>query len=71
MDKVRVYYDKKGNSLVVWFDDPALEHLCDEVDDDVVLMKDKHGRVIGVERLNYLTSSQADDENVPVEVQLP
>ena len=22
MDKVRVYYDRKGNSLSVWFDDP-------------------------------------------------
>ena len=25
MDKVRVYFDKKGNSLSVWFDDPKKE----------------------------------------------
>ena len=71
MEKVRVYYDRAGNSLTVWFDDPEQEHICDEVDDDVVLMKDEAGRVIGFERLNYLSKQQqADKESVPVEVQL-
>ena len=71
MDKVRVYYDREGNSLTVWFDDPNLEHICDEVDDDIVLMKDKRGRVIGLERLNYISSPHPDsDENIPVEVQM-
>ncbi len=71
MEKVRVYYDRAGNSLTVWFDDPEQEHICDEVDDDVVLMKDAAGRVIGFERLNYLSKQQqADEESVPVEVQL-
>jgi len=70
MDKVKVYYDRKGNSLTVWFDDPSLEHICDEVDDDVVLIKDKQERVIGVERLNYLTDpTTADDDGVPLEIQ--
>ena len=58
MEKVRVYYDRAGNSLTVWFDDPEQEHICDEVDDDVVLMKDAAGRVIGFERLNYLSKQQ-------------
>ena len=60
-----------GNSLTVWFDDPEQEHICDEIDDDVVLMKDAAGRVIGFERLNYLSKQQQmDQESVPVEVQL-
>ena len=71
MERVRVYYDRAGNSLTVWFDDPEQEHICDEVDDDVVLMKDVAGRVIGFERLNYLSKQQQmDQESVPVEVQL-
>ncbi len=71
MDKVRVYYDRSGNTLTVWFDDPSKEHVCDEIDDDVVLMKDRRGRVIGFERLNYLTKKQQQSqENVPVEVQM-
>lgn len=71
MEKVRVYYDRTGNSLTVWFDDPQREHVCEEIEDDVVLMKNDDGRVIGFERLNYLSKEQhADDETVPVEVQM-
>ena len=58
MDKVRVYYDRTGNTLTVWFDDPKKEHVCEEIDDDMVLMKDRRGRVIGFERLNYLSRKQ-------------
>ena len=71
MEKVRVYYDRTGNSLTVWFDDPTREHVCEEIDDDVVLMKDEGGRVIGFERLNYLSKEeQAGEQTVPIEVQL-
>ena len=71
MDKVRVYFDRVGNSLTVWFDDPTKESICEEVGDDVVLMKDRRGRVIGFERLNYLTKlKQAEGLNIPVEVQM-
>jgi uncharacterized protein YuzE len=71
MEKVRVYYDRTGNSLTVWFDDPQREHICEEIEDDVVLMKSEDGRVIGFERLNYLSKEQqAGEETVPVEVQL-
>jgi hypothetical protein len=71
MEKVIVHYDRTGNSLVVWFDDPQHEHVCQEIDDDVVLMKDRDGRVIGFERLNYLSDEQRVDEDArPVEVQL-
>lgn len=71
MDKVRVYFDSAGNSLTVWFDDPKKEHVCEEIGDDVVLMKDRRGRVIGFERLNYRTKlKQAQGMNIPVEVQM-
>ena len=71
MDKVRVYYDRTGNTLSVWFDDPQKEHLCEEIDDDIVLMKDRRGRVIGFERLNYLSrKQQGQGGNIPVEIQM-
>jgi len=71
VDKVRVYYDRTGNTLTVWFGDPAKESVCEEIDDDVVLMKDRRGRVIGFERLNYLSrKQQAEGMHVPVEVQV-
>lgn len=70
MDKVRVDFDRTGNTLTVWFDDPAKEAVCEEIDDDVVLIKDRRGRVIGFERLNYLSRKQRQKgDRVPVEVQ--
>ncbi|MBI1742270.1 DUF2283 domain-containing protein [Candidatus Acetothermia bacterium] len=54
MDKIKVIYDRKGNTLNVWFDDPKLEFSCEETGDEVILVKDKRGRIIGFEKLNYL-----------------
>ena len=71
MEKIRVYHDRTGNTLSVWFDDPNKEHLCEEIGDDVVLMKDRRGRVIGFERLNYLSRKQrGHGMNIPVEIQV-
>jgi hypothetical protein len=71
VEKLRVYFDREGNTLSVWFDDPAKEHVCEESDDDLVLVKDRRGRVIGFERLNFLTAKQRKEgTSVPVEVQL-
>jgi uncharacterized protein YuzE len=69
MEKLRVYYDREGNTLSVWFDDPKKESVCEEADDDVFLVKDSDGRVIGFERLNYLSVKQRKDGvSIPVEV---
>jgi uncharacterized protein YuzE len=69
MEKLRVYFDRDGNTLSVWFDDPKKEHVCEESDDDVVLVKDREGRVIGFERLNYLSAQQREaGVTIPVEV---
>lgn len=71
MEKIRIYFDREENTLSVWFDDPKKEHLCEESDDDVVLVKDRRGRVIGFERLNFLTRKQLDEgAGIPLEVQL-
>ena len=53
MEKLKVYYDRTGNTLTVWFGDPQQEHVAEETDDEVILMKDKAGKVIGFEKLTY------------------
>lgn len=53
MAQVKVFYDEIGNTLTVWFDDPQTEYVCEETGDEVVLMKDKMGKVIGFEKLNF------------------
>jgi len=53
MAEVKVYYDQQGNTLTVWFGNPADEHVCEETGEEVILMKDRAGRVIGFEKLNF------------------
>lgn len=53
MAEVKVYYDKLGNTLTVWFGDRNEEYICEETGDEVILMKNKSGVVIDVEKLNY------------------
>ncbi len=56
--KVTVFFDPEGNTLTVWFGDPDQEHICEETDDDVILMKDRKGRVIGFEKLNFTPTGE-------------
>ena len=45
MEQVKVFYDRVGNTLTVWFGEPGEEHVCEETGDEVILIKDKAGRV--------------------------
>jgi hypothetical protein len=54
MAEVKVTYDGAGNTLTVWFGNPQDETICEETGDEVVLMKNNSGRVIGFEKLNFL-----------------
>lgn len=53
MAQVKVYYDQIGNTLTVWFGNPEDEDEVEETGEEVLLMKDKQGRVIGFEKLNF------------------
>lgn len=54
MAQVKVYYDQVGNTLTVWFGEPQEEYVAEETGDEIVLMKDKSGQVIGFEKLNFV-----------------
>lgn len=53
MEQVKVFHDHTGNTLTVWFGEPQEEYICEETGDEVILMKDQAGRVIGFEKLNF------------------
>ncbi|QJB27874.1 DUF2283 domain-containing protein [Limnospira fusiformis KN01] len=57
MAEVKVFYDRTGNTLVVWFGNPQDEVEAEETGDEVILMKDQQGQVIGFEKLNFLPHS--------------
>lgn len=65
MEQVKVFYDKRGSTLTVWFGDPSEEYICEETGDQVILMKDKRGQVIGFEKLHF---SIPDHEQLGVAV---
>ena len=53
MAEVKVFYDREGKTLTVWFTERSREYICEETGDEVVLMKDASGQVIGFEKLNF------------------
>ncbi len=65
MAEVKVFHDREGETLTVWFTDPSQEHVCEETGDEVVLIKDRSGRVIGFEKLNF---SVPESESVHIAV---
>ena len=67
MKPIKISFDKKGNTLNVWFDDPQKEAISEEV----VLIKDKKGKVICFEVLNYLSQSDLKDvKNLSVKTEI-
>jgi uncharacterized protein YuzE len=58
MAKVNVFHDPIGNTLVVWFGNPEDEADAEETGNEVILMKDQAGKVIGFEKLNFLPQSE-------------
>ncbi|NEQ66856.1 MAG: DUF2283 domain-containing protein [Symploca sp. SIO2D2] len=57
MAQVKVFHDCMGNTLVVWFGNPEDEYEVEETGDEVILMKDRNGQVIGFEKLNFMQPS--------------
>ena len=67
MAQVKVYYDREGNTLTVWFGNPEDEYIVEETGEEIVLMKDRAGKVIGVEKLNFTTSQSTEAMHVAFE----
>ena len=59
MAEVKALYDHEGKTLTVWFTDAREESVCEETGEEVILIKDTSGHVIGFEKLNF---SVADPE---------
>ena len=66
MAEVKVCYDGAGKTLTVWFAERSREYICEETGEEVVLMKDASGRVLGFEKLNC-SIPQSDSLHVDLE----
>jgi uncharacterized protein YuzE len=67
MAQIKVYYDREGNTLTVWFGNPADEYIAEETGEEIILMKDRDGKVIGFEKLNFTTAQSTDALRVAFE----
>ena len=67
MSKIKVYYDSKGKTLSVWFDDPKKEVVSEEVGDGTIVSKDRLGKVIGFEKLYVTLPKQGTKPISPIE----
>ena len=71
MKPIKIFFDRKGNTLNVWFDDPEKEVISEETSEEIVLVKDKNGRVIGFEVLNYLSSNDLKSlKKLPIKAEI-
>ena len=67
MSKIKIYYDAKGKTLSVWFDDPQEEVISEEIGDGTIVNKDKSGKVIGFEKLYVNLPKRKGVTSLPVE----
>lgn len=40
MKPIKIFFDKVGNTLNVWFDDPKKEAISEEASEEIILIKD-------------------------------
>jgi hypothetical protein len=66
MEKIRVIHDAVGPTLTVWLSDPAEEYVSEETAEELVVMKNTSGRVIGFELL-HCHPSEAPELGLAVE----
>ena len=70
MSKIKMYYDRKGKTLSVWFDDPKKEVVSEEIGDGTIVSKDKEGKVIGFEKLYVKFPTSVRESAPPIEFAL-
>jgi hypothetical protein len=68
MERIKVIHDTVGHTLTVWLGDPQSEYLSTLTDDEVVVMKDNAGRILGFEVLHYLPSEAGDGLTVEASI---
>ena len=60
MERIKVIHDQVGHTLTIWLGDPKQEYASTLTDDEVVVMKDRGGRLLGFEVLrDHSASSDA------------
>jgi uncharacterized protein YuzE len=62
MTKAKLVFNKEGNTLDIWFENPKKEAINEETSDEMVLKKDRKGKIIGIEILNFIKAKRVPRE---------
>lgn len=65
MAKINLIHDYIGKTLTIHFNDPTTEYISELTDDEIIIMKDKSGKVIGLEILHF---DSGPDDSVSLQV---
>jgi len=71
MERIKVIHDQVGHTLTIWLSDPKQEYVSTLTDDEVVVMKDQEGRILGFEVLHYHPVSSDTGLSVEATIQPP
>lgn len=62
---LRIYYFRETDSMDIWLYEPTNEYISEEINDHILLKKDKDGNAIGIEILSLSTLAKTPLE-VPI-----
>jgi uncharacterized protein YuzE len=62
MTNAKLIFNKEGNTLDIWFDNPDKEVMSEETSEEIILKKDRKGKIIGIEILNFIRSKKVPRE---------
>ena len=71
MERLRVIHDTVGHTLTIWLGDPKQEYVSTLIDDEVVVMKNRDGRILGFEVLHYQPADPKAGLSVEATIQTP
>jgi hypothetical protein len=71
MERIRVIHDTIGHTLTIWLGDPKQEYVSTLTDDEVIVMKDREGKVLGFEVLHYQPTELDSGLSVEAMIQAP
>ena len=58
MDSLKIFYDRDNHILTIWFDDPQKEFIAEEIGEELLVMQNSDGKMIGIERMNFVLAEQ-------------
>ena len=71
MELIRVIHDTVGHTLTICLGDPSQEYISTLTEDEIVVMKNHEGQILGFEVLHYHPKESQAGLSVEATIQAP